>query len=274
MKPTMRGTMALTMILASAWSARAMADTTNDVVVLPAAPREVKTEVPILAYTYQASGVSAGSVGAQAYGLGSGASGGVGYEGQKRGIVGGGVTVWGSPFERLTLIGDAPRDVTGNFAPSAAVVVRLFGNASDGFSMGLLGKFKVEGFGVGKNDEIESEIEGGVLLGYSKYRWHFDLNAVTGFGTGDDGEIDGEARLRIGADVSHLVRVGIDGQARYRMAGATTLIGGRAGDFQGGPQVMLGSGHFYGAVTAGPATTNIYSGIGWGAFVALGGTTL
>jgi hypothetical protein len=235
---------------------------------------DVKNEIPILAYTYEAAGVSPGSLGAQAYGLGSGATGGVGLFGEKHGVLGGGVTFWGSPIDRLTLIGDAPRDVTGNFAPSAAVVLRLLGHAGEGWSLGLLGKFKVEGFGVGKNDEIESEIEGGVLLAFARDRWRIDLNAVTGFGTGDDGEIDSEARLRAGANVSRVVFLGIDGQARYRLEGTEKLIGGRAGDFQGGPQVLLGSGHFYGAITAGPTTTNVFSGLGWGAAIALGGTTL
>src|SRR5947209_175885 len=55
------------------------------------------SDAPIVAYTYQATGASAGSLGAEAYGLGSGASGGVGFAGTKRGVIGGGVTMWGSP---------------------------------------------------------------------------------------------------------------------------------------------------------------------------------
>src|SRR5207302_1835218 len=152
------------------------------------------------------------------------------------------------------------RDATGNFAPSAALVARILGRADDGFSLGVLGKFKVEGFGVGVHDEMESEVEGGLLLSYAKQRWHFDLNAITGFGTGDDGEMDAEGRLRIGRDVGRFVRLGIDGQARYRMAGDTLLVGGRRGDFSAGPQLMIGSGHLFGALTAGPATTNVFEG--------------
>src|ERR1019366_516988 len=65
----------------------------------PSSQADVKSDVPILTYTYQAAGASAGSLGAQAYGLGVGASGGVGINGPKQGIVGGGVTVWGSPLD-------------------------------------------------------------------------------------------------------------------------------------------------------------------------------
>ena len=159
----------MTVALASAWSARAAAEPTNDVVVLPAAPHDVKTEVPILAYTYQSVGRCRRAPWARKRtGSDRARRAASGTKVRSTGSSAAAITVWGSPVEEaLTLIEDAPRDVTGNFAPSAAVVVRLFGHADDGFSMGLLGKFKVEGFGVGKNDEIESEIEG-VLLGYSK----------------------------------------------------------------------------------------------------------
>jgi hypothetical protein len=67
--------------------------------------------------------------------------------------------VWGSPIDRLTLIGAAPRDMFGNFAPSAAAMVRLLGTPNDGFVLSALGKFKVEGFATGPNNEMESEIE-------------------------------------------------------------------------------------------------------------------
>src|SRR5439155_6135307 len=106
----------------------------------------------------------------------------------------------------------------------------------------VLGKFKVEGFGVGANDEMESEIEGGLLASYVARGWHLDANAITGFGTGDDGEIDVEGRLRIGREIRPLVRLGVDGQGRYRAAGDRALVGGRHGDFAAGPQLVIGSG--------------------------------
>src|SRR3954453_12547919 len=53
--------------------------------------KDVRREVPIVAYTYSASGVTAKTYGVQLYGLGLVASG------QDR-MVGGGGAVWGSPI--------------------------------------------------------------------------------------------------------------------------------------------------------------------------------
>lgn len=232
--------------------------------------RDVRTEIPILAYTYTAFGASAKSVGAQAYGLGLGGAG-------QKGILGGGITVWGSPIDRLTIIGDGQRNVFGNFSPSIALVVRLLGKAGDGWSLGALGKFKVDGFASGPTkDEVESEIELGMLLSYARTGgMHFDLNAVAGRGNGDEGEVDSEGRLRIGHDIGRFVRVGVDGQARVRLAGPKYLPNGRIWDFAAGPQVLVGSKNFFGSVTAGPATMGLLGeNIGWTAIVSVGGTTL
>jgi hypothetical protein len=188
-------------------------------------------------------------------------------------VGGGGATVWGSPVDRLTLVGDAARDVFGNFAPSASAIVRLYGKPNDGFSIGAIGKFKVDGFGVGPNNEIESEIESGILLSYARAGYHLDMNAITGFGTGDDGEIDTEGRLRFGKDLGSMVRVGADGLMRYRVAGTNKLLGGRTWDFAGGPQVVVGSSHFFGALTAGPTFMNVASGVGWTGIISIGGAS-
>jgi hypothetical protein len=226
------------------------------------------SEAPIVAYTYTAHGASTGAFGAQAYGSG--------LTGNKRPTLGGGATVWGAPVQRLTLVGDFSRDVFGNFAPSAAGVVRIFGRADEGLSLGGLGKFKVDGFGVGPNDEIESELEAGLLLSYTHAGWHLDMNAITGFGLGDDGEIDSEARLRFGYDVTEHVRLGLDGQARYRLQGTYRLPGHRLGDFAVGPQTVVGTRHFYGAFTAGPTSMGITDGdraFGWTAVLSIGGSS-
>jgi hypothetical protein len=231
--------------------------------------KDVKSEIPNLAFAYTAHGVSAGTVGVQAYGLGIATT----RSGQ-RSFLGGGGAIWASPIDRLTLIADGSRDFSGDFAPSLAGVVRIVGAPGDGFTLGVLGKFKVEGFATGPDGEMESEIESGMLLSYARYGWHGDLNVVVGFGTGDDGEIDGEARLRLAHDLGDLVRVGLDSQARYRVAGTKSLLGGRSGDFVGGPQLLVGTSHFYGSVTAGPATMGVESGIGWTSIVSIGGITL
>ena len=228
--------------------------------------RDVKSEIPNTAYAYTAHGVSARSVGVQAYGIG------LGGRGQKA-TLGGGGAVWGSPIDRLTLIGDGSRDVTGNFAPSVAAVVRLLGTPNDGFTLGALGKFKVEGFGTGRGGETESEIETGLLLSYAKYGWHMDLNAISGFGTGDDGEIDAEGRFRLNHEIGSMVRLGVDSQMRYRVAGDKKLPGNRNGDFAAGPQVIIGSSNFFGSVTTGAATMGITNQVGWTSILSIGGST-
>jgi hypothetical protein len=230
---------------------------------------DVKNEVPILAYTYQAYGVTPGAMGAQLTGLGLAASG-------QKAIGGGGVSVWGSPIDRVTLIGDAQRNFFGNFSPSAAMVFRLYGTPGDGFSLGAIGKFKVDGFAGGPTrDEVEAEVELGMLASYVRSGWHVDLNAIAGRGTGDDGETDAEARLRIGRDFGQWVRLGVDGQTRVRLSGPKYLPNGQIWDFAAGPQIMIGSRHFYGALTGGPATMGLISpNVGWTVVASIGGSTL
>jgi hypothetical protein len=92
-------------------------------------------------------------------------------------------------------------------------------------------------------------------------------------GTGDDGEIDAEGRLRFGRDLGSLARLGVDGQARFRLAGDRPLAGGRTWDFAGGPQILFGSKHFYGALTGGPATMGVLRDVGWTGILSLGGST-
>lgn len=248
-------------------TASAFADPPNDAPTPDPVARDVRSEVPIVAYAYGASGVTAGSVGVQAYGVGLAGAG-------QRAIGGGGGSVWGSPVDRLTLIADGARDIFGNFAPSAAAIVRIVGRPNDGFSLGALGKYKVDGFAIGPKNEMESEIEAGLLLSYVRYGWHLHANAIGGRGLGDDGEMDTETRVRIAHDLGDIVRVGLDGQARVRVAGDTRLPGNRTWDFAGGPQLLVGTGHFFGALTAGPATMGMLSGVGWTGVLSFGGATL
>jgi hypothetical protein len=99
-------------------------------------------------------------------------------------------------------------------------------------------------------------------------------NAIGGVGLGDSGEVDTEGRLRLARDLGSSFRAGLDGQARFRVNGDTRLPGNRTWDFAGGPQVMAGFGNLFGAVTAGPATMGVQSGIGWTSVVSIGGSTL
>lgn len=265
--------------LCGAWGAPALADeaTPADDSRAPAViAHDVRAEVPNLAYAYTAHGASAKSLGAMAYGLGVGAAG-------QKGILGGGLIVWGAPIARLTLVGDGQRNVFGTFSPSVAAVVRVLGEAEGGWSLGALGKFKVEGFGRRRGagtppsnaGELESEFETGLLLSYGRDGYHLDLNAIGGFGLGDDGEIDGEGRLRLGYDVTHALRVGVDGQARVRVNGPQPLPNGNLWDFACGPQLIVGSKSFFGSLTFGPATTGLLGDrVGWNVIASVGGTTL
>ncbi len=233
----------------------------------PDAP-DVRAEPPNLVHAYAAYGATARSVGAEAYGLASGAAG-------QRGLLGGGFSVWASPVDRVTLIADGQRNAYGNFSPSLAVVARLLGTREAGWSLGALGKFKVDGFASGPaRDEIEAEVELGLLLSFARRRWHIDLNAIGGQGTGDDGEIDLEGRLRVGRDLGRWARVGIDGEVRARLAGPRYLPNGRTWDFSAGPQLLVGASRLFGALTAGPTTAGVLSDrLGASAVVTVGGST-
>ena len=215
----------------------------------------------------EATGAPAKRVGAQGYGVGLAAE-------KQNGVLGGGVTVWGSPIDRLTLVGDAARNVWGNFAPSAAALFRIVGD-DQGWAFGALGKFKIDGFAAGpEKDEVESEIELGALLSFAKSRFHFDLNAIGGRGTGEDGETDTEARCRLGYDLGRFVRLGLDSQGRVRVSGPKFLPNGRTWDFAAGTQVMVAASHFFGAFTAGPTTMGLTShAVGASAMLSLGGTS-
>jgi hypothetical protein len=207
-------------------------------------------------------------MGAQGYGLGLIAGG-------QAGTFGGGATVWGAPFERLTLIVDAQRNVWGNFSPSAAAVVHLLGDPRDGWSLGALGKFKIDGFASGPNkDEVESELELGALISFVKLRWHADINAVAGRGLGDDGETDAEARFRLGRDLGRSFRLGIDSEGRVRVSGPKYLPNGRVWDFAAGAQLLFGSNQFFAVLTAGPATMGLIGpNVGFTSVLGFGGTT-
>jgi hypothetical protein len=230
--------------------------------------KDARREVPILAYAYSASGVTAKTYGAQAYGLGLVASG-------QDSVIGGGGAIWGSPIDRLTLIVDGQRNLSRDFSPSAAAIVRILGDGREGFTLGGLGKYKIDGFGKGpEGEEVESELEAGALMSYASAGWHLDLNAIYGVGLGDEGEMDAEGRLRVGYDLGNWARVGIDSQARRRLAGPLTLPNGRSWDFAAGPQFMAYSGNFFGAVTTGPTTMGLISDkVGYTALVSVGGTT-
>jgi hypothetical protein len=229
---------------------------------------DTRRDPPVVAYAYAAHGTEAKTFGIQAYGLGLVARG-------QDGVIAGGGAIWGSPTQGLTFVVDGQRSVAREFSPSAAVIVRLYGGGLDGFSLGALGKFKVDGFAGGPSkDEVESEVELGALVSYRDVNWYLDANGIAGQGTGDDGETDTEGRLRFGRYIGQHVRLGFDGQARVRVAGPRTLPNGRVWDFAAGPQSTLVWNRFYGSLTAGPATAGLLSrNVGWSAMMSLGAAT-
>lgn len=179
--------------------------------------------------------------------------------------------VFGSPIDRLIVIGEAQRAFDKQFVPSLAAIVRLYGG--DGLVIGALGKAKARGFSGAP--EVEAEAEVGAIVGYHRARIHFDANAIAGSALGDEREIDTEARLRVGYDVLGFLRIGIDGQARVRLVGDQRLPGDRTWDWVVGPQILASYRWFYAAASAGPATFG-YAGRGVGFLTSLtiGATTL
>jgi hypothetical protein len=223
--------------------------------------KSAATEVTRVAYTHTAFGASALTIGGAGFGEATGA-----YSGTERPHFGGGVRVWGSPVDRLTILADGERrETSGEFAPSASLQVRILGSRDDGWALGGLGRYKAEGFA-----ELGGEAEFALLGSYARYRVHFDANAVVGTAF-EEKESDVEGLVRAGYDVLSFLRVGGEGRLRYRIAGDITLPGGRDWDGIIGPQVLGHDGPIFGAVTGGPSTVGLTQKVGWAAIATLGG---
>ena len=255
---------AAALLFAPSLRAQAADDGTSAKVSASPLESDGKQQTPITAYTYSAFGSRVGNIGAAAFGESLSALG----NGSRGTSVGGGLRVWGSPIDRLTLLLDGGRTAGGTSAPTAGAIFRIAGNLDDGWAFSLLGKYKNDGFA-----HIEGEIETGALFSFVRRGFHADVNAVYG-GDFDGQEMDGEARARLGYDLATWVRVGIDAQARYRIGGAKTLVGGRKADFVGGPQLVFGYKNFFMSLTAGPSTVDVTAGVGWALLLMGGGMTL
>jgi len=96
----------------------------------PTAPSDVRTDVPVISFAHSAFGSRGGKIGAHGFGYGTAASSG--------GSGGGGLTLYGSPLSRLTLLGTAERRPNGEFAPSASLAVRILGSVEDGWALGAI----------------------------------------------------------------------------------------------------------------------------------------
>jgi hypothetical protein len=226
---------------------------------------DFRFDVPIAAFAYSAFGAPGRSLGVQAYAQTLNAA-------DQSAVLGGGGSIFWAPVDRLTLIADGQRNIYGNFSPSAAVLFRALGDREAGWSLAALGKFKIDGFASGPDhDEVESEVEIGALASFARAGWFVDANSIVGRGTGDDGEVDVEGRLRLGRDVTRTLRLGIDGQARDRVAGPRYLPNGRTWDFAAGAQAVLSVSNFFGSLTAGPTTMGLQSSkVGWTVLASFG----
>lgn len=155
--------------------------------------------------------------------------------------------------------------MAGTFVPAAALV-KLYG--TEDFVFSALANGKVQGF---SGPEVEGEAELGFLLGIHHGAVHLDANALGGARLGEEREMDGEARLRMGMDVHPHVRLGFDSIARLRLVGDRRLPGDRVWDFTAGPQVLGSWRRFFASLTAGPTTVSRSAkGVGWLASVSLG----
>jgi hypothetical protein len=219
------------------------------------------TETPTVAFTHSAFGVSAGTIGGAGYGESSGP-----FQASPSPQFGGGLRIWGSPIDRLTLFADAERREEGErkFAPSASVQVRILGDRARGWALSLLGRYKAEAFA-----ELGGEAEFAVLGSYARRGLHLDGNAIVGVGFEDE-ESDGELLGRVGYDVLPFLRVGGEARGRYRLSGDVSLPGGRSWDAFLGPQVLGYYDAFFGALTAGPSNVGI-ANTGWLAIATIGG---
>jgi hypothetical protein len=222
--------------------------------------RPAQSETPVVALTHSARGPSAPGYGASAFGSGTLAlSGEVRDESQ----LGGGIRLWGTPIERVTLLVEAVRRDNGELAPALTLQGCFWNDQS--WAFGALGRFKSEGFA-----EIEGELELGLLGSYDAAATHVDLNAIIGRGF-DEAETDGELALRVGRDVWGGLRAGVESRVRYRLTGDLALPGGRKWDIVGGPQLSASFDRFFASLLTGPTTVGVVSGVGWEGLLTFGG---
>ena len=135
----------------------------------------------------------------------------------------------------------------------------MLGSLEERFALGLLAQYKAEGF-----SELGGEAEVGVTMGGRLGRFSAMSNLVVGAGVEQEevGELDGEAKLRVGYDVVGPLRLGAEGQVRRRFAGEHRLAGGRQWDALGGPQVMLLAGPVAVSLSGGATTNGVAAGVG------------
>jgi hypothetical protein len=163
----------------------------------------------------------------------------------------GGLRIWGSFLDRLTVQGDVVNRDSGRFRPSLAVVGRILGDRRRGWGLALLSRYRTEGL-----TTFEGEIEAGLLGSFAQQRLHLDLGLVAGAGLEEE-ETDAEAQLRFGYNFWDALRVGFEGRVRRELGeeereSAVASEHGGEWDAFAGAQATLAWDHFFGLVTCGP----------------------
>jgi hypothetical protein len=221
---------------------------------------DVRFEVPHIGLANSAFTGTAGAFGAVGLASGRGDS--------QFNRAAGGVTIFGSPIERLTLVASAEqRLVKTSFAPIFSAMVRLAGSLSKGWALGAMVTYKAEGFA-----EIEGEVELGVNFSLLRGNWHVDVNAVVGAGF-EESEVDAELFFRFAYDLNRWFSLGMDSRVRHRLSGEKKLAGGRGVDFIAGPQAVFGTPRFFVGLTAGASTVQVRQDVGWVTLLSVGGAT-
>jgi hypothetical protein len=218
---------------------------------LVAVPHDRRDEVPHLGLTESPYGLAKGSFLAALTGTAVSAK----AENQAEG----GVRVGWAPLDRLTIHGFAGRDAQGRFSPVITGHFRLLGSLEEGYALGAVGQYKAEGF-----DELGGEVEVGLTGGLRRGRFSLMGNVVTGFGVDpeESGEVDGEAKLRLGFDMAGGFRIGAEGQVRRRFSGPNLHPNGKSWDALGGPQLLWASGPMVVAFSFGPTNVSVADGTG------------
>lgn len=210
-----------------------------------------REQVPRLGLVDTAHGLPAG--------VGFVALSGQGTSARSENAAEGGVRLGLAPVSRLTIHGYAGRNARGELAPELAAQVRLLGGIERGGSLGVMAQYKAEGF-----SELGGELEVGVLGSLRRGGWNLTGNVVLGAGLEEEeeGEMDGEIKVRVTRELGSGARVGVEGQGRRRLGGPNRLAGGRDQDVLGGALLGWGGGPLVLSLSFGPSTRGVASGVG------------
>jgi hypothetical protein len=150
--------------------------------------KDSKSEVPRLAYTDSVLATRGSLLGVGVFGAARG------YMDKSSGnpVGGGGLQIFGSPIERVMIVAVGERTLDGDFRPTASVIVRLAGGRKDGWAIGGIASYKMDGFA-----EAGGETELGAVFSIAQKGWHLDANAIAGSGL-EEKEVDTEGKLRGG----------------------------------------------------------------------------